>query len=95
MNDKLIKSKSTAFYEIRDYIMICLGTLIYTGGVSIFMLPYGLTIGGVSGISSGSLTRKLVSIAVTFRYLINASLSSGLAFLKITVRPSFVCISLS
>lgn len=52
MNDKLIKSKSTAFYEIRDYIMICLGTLIYTGGVSIFMLPYGLTIGGVSGISS-------------------------------------------
>lgn len=52
MNDKLIRSKSKAFYELRDYIMICIGTLLYTGGVSIFMLPYGLTTGGVSGVAS-------------------------------------------
>ena len=52
MNDKLIKKKSAAFYEIRDYVMICIGTLLYTGGVSVFMLPYGLTTGGVSGVAS-------------------------------------------
>ena len=37
--------------ELRDYLMIAIGTLLYTGAVSLFMLPYGLTSGGVSGIS--------------------------------------------
>lgn len=40
------------FWEIIDYLMIALGTLLYTGGVSLFMLPYGLTTGGVSGVAS-------------------------------------------
>lgn len=46
------KKHDGLLYELKDYIMICIGTLLYTGGVSIFMLPYGLTTGGVSGISS-------------------------------------------
>ena len=39
------------FMELKDYLMIVLGTLLYTGGISLFMLPYGLTSGGVSGVA--------------------------------------------
>ncbi len=38
--------------ELRDYFFITLGVCIYSVGVTIFMLPYGLTTGGVVGIAS-------------------------------------------
>ena len=38
--------------EARDYLMIALGTFVYCVGQVCFMLPYGLTAGGVSGISA-------------------------------------------
>lgn len=47
-----IAAKGGVLSECRDYIMIAFGTLLYTAGVSLFMLPYGLTSGGVSGISA-------------------------------------------
>lgn len=45
-------SKHEILREIRDYIMVALGTLVYAIGVTLFMLPYKLTTGGVSGISA-------------------------------------------
>lgn len=38
--------------EIRDYLMIATGTLLYGFAVVLFMLPYGLTSGGVSGVAT-------------------------------------------
>ena len=38
--------------ELRDYLGITVGTSLYSIGVTAFMLPYGLTTGGVAGISS-------------------------------------------
>lgn len=58
-------------WEIRDYVMIAIGTLLYTGGVSLFMLPYRLTTGGVSGVSS--IIYYAAKIPVSLSYgLINA-----------------------
>ncbi len=38
--------------ETKDYLMIAIGTLMYSFGQVVFMLPYGLTSGGVSGVSA-------------------------------------------
>lgn len=38
--------------ELLDYLMIALGTAFYCIGVTLFMLPYQLTTGGVAGIAS-------------------------------------------
>ena len=38
--------------ELKDYFFITLGVSIYALGVNIFMLPYGLTTGGVIGIAT-------------------------------------------
>lgn len=45
-------SLKTIGRELRDYLGILLGTMIYALSVAAFMLPYGLTTGGVAGISS-------------------------------------------
>lgn len=38
--------------EVKDYIMIMVGTAMYAIGYTLFLLPYHLTSGGVSGISA-------------------------------------------
>lgn len=38
--------------ELKDYLGIALGLLCYSGGWTIFMLPYGVTLGGVTGIAA-------------------------------------------
>jgi len=38
--------------ELKDYFFISIGVILYSMGVTLFMLPYGLTTGGVAGISS-------------------------------------------
>ena len=38
--------------EAKDYAFILVGVILYAMGVTVFMLPYGLTSGGVSGIAS-------------------------------------------
>lgn len=48
----LYEHRPGLIWEIQDYIMIAIGTLLYAGGVSLFMLPYQLTTGGVSGVAS-------------------------------------------
>ena len=39
-------------HEIKDYALIGLGVALYALGFTTFMLPYGLTTGGVAGIAS-------------------------------------------
>lgn len=58
-------------WEIRDYVMIAIGTLLYTGGVSLFMLPYELTTGGISGVSSIIYYAAKVPVSISYG-LINA-----------------------
>ena len=45
---KLKRSKLS--YEIQDYLMIILGTLLYGFGFNAFILSNGIVTGGVSGI---------------------------------------------
>lgn len=44
--------KFNPWMEAKDYLMIACGTFLYSVGQVCFMLPYGLTSGGVSGISA-------------------------------------------
>ena len=37
--------------EVKDYLLITAGVLLYAFGVTVFMLPYGLT-GGVADIAA-------------------------------------------
>ncbi|MCD7721181.1 MAG: YitT family protein [Prevotellaceae bacterium] len=53
---------------IRDYAQILLGLLIYSVGFTCFMLPYGITTGGVSGISA--LIYYATGFHANFSYLI-------------------------
>lgn len=45
-------TKKGRWSELTDYLMIALGTAFYCIGVTLFMLPYKLTTGGVAGIAS-------------------------------------------
>ena len=45
-------TKANILQEVKDYFFIAFGIFIYAAGVTIFMLPYGLTSGGVSGVSA-------------------------------------------
>ena len=38
--------------EVKDYIFITLGLLLYTFGWTIFLLPYQIVTGGVTGIAA-------------------------------------------
>lgn len=51
MNYKTIIGPSP-WQLLRDYLQILLGTVIYTIGYTIFLLPYKIVSGGVSGIST-------------------------------------------
>lgn len=45
-------SKLNLLKEVKDYFMIALGTSLYALGYAMFLLPYKLASGGVSGISA-------------------------------------------
>lgn len=65
--------KRLVFLELKDYFFITLGVVLYALGVTIFMLPYGLTTGGVAGISSIIYYATGIEIQVTY-VIINAFL---------------------
>ncbi len=52
--------------ELKDYFFIAVGVMLYAIGVTIFMLPYGLTTGGVAGISSIVYYATGVEVQVTY-----------------------------
>ena len=48
----MIPTKQNVMREIRDYVMIAIGMLLYASGWTIFLLPNDITTGGVPGIAS-------------------------------------------
>ena len=47
-----LDNKHKLLREVKDYLAIALGLFIYSLGWSCFMLPYQITMGGVTGISA-------------------------------------------
>ena len=47
-----IPSRQNIFREMRDYLMIALGMVMYGIGWTVFLLPNDITTGGVPGIAS-------------------------------------------
>ena len=47
-----IPSRQNIFREMRDYLMIALGMIMYGIGWTVFLLPNDITTGGVLGIAS-------------------------------------------
>lgn len=45
-------NKKTILHEIRDYIVVGLATSLYSLGLTLFLLPYQLAAGGVTGIAA-------------------------------------------
>ena len=45
-------SKKFIFNEIKEYMAIAIGLMAYAVGWTVFMLPYGITLGGVTGIAA-------------------------------------------
>lgn len=60
--------KINAWQETKDYALIMIGLLCYALGVTIFLLPYEVTTGGVAGISS--LIFFATGIKVQYSYLV-------------------------
>ena len=58
--------KITVMQEMKDYFFIAVGVMMYSVGVTLFMLPYGLTTGGVAGIASIVYYSTGVEVQVTY-----------------------------
>lgn len=63
----------TVWQESRDYFLITIGLICYAVGVTIFMLPYGITSGGVAGVSLIVFYATGIEVQVTYLF-INATL---------------------
>lgn len=59
-------TKSYILHEIKDYALIAVGVVLYAFGVTVFMLPYGLTTGGVAGIASIVYYATGIEVQVTY-----------------------------
>ncbi len=59
-------TKSNIFHELKDYALISVGVILYAIGVTVFMLPYSLTTGGVAGIASIVYYVTGVEVQVTY-----------------------------
>lgn len=52
MEKKLSLSKSGMMREMRDYLLIALGMILYGIGWTVFLLPNQITVGGLPGVAS-------------------------------------------
>jgi len=59
--------------ESRDYFLITIGLICYAVGVTLFMLPYGITSGGVAGVSLIVYYATGIEVQITYLF-INATL---------------------
>ena len=78
-------TKQLILHEIKDYALIGLGVALYALGFTAFMLPYGLTTGGVAGIASivyyaTGIEVQVTYIAINVCFLIAAVKILGLKF---------------
>lgn len=60
-------------YEVKDYVNITLGLLLYTFGFTLFLLPYQIVTGGISGIGAIVFYSTGFPVQYTF-FIINAVL---------------------
>jgi uncharacterized membrane-anchored protein YitT (DUF2179 family) len=85
------------FYSIQDYLVICLGTLLYGFGFNGFILSNGIVTGGLSGVSALIFFGTSIPVSVSY-FLINVILLT-FAFrilgYKFLVKTIFGVISLS
>ncbi len=61
--------KEILLQEVKDYLLITAGVLLYAFGVTVFMLPYGLTTGGVAGIAAIVYYATGVEVQVTYIFI--------------------------
>lgn len=88
-------TKSYIIHEIKDYALIAVGVILYALGVTVFMLPYGLTTGGVAGISSivyyvTGLEVQVTYIAINVCFLLVAVKVLGIRFCLKTIYAVFL-----
>ena len=87
--------KEMVYAEIKDYAFITLGLLLYTFAWTVFLLPYQIVTGGVTGISA--LIFFATKIPIVYTYVpINAALLVvalfvlGFKFMAKTIYAIFV-----
>jgi len=72
--------KQTIIREVRDYVNITLGLVLYTFAFTVFLLPYQIVTGGIAGVGAIIFYATEFPVQYTF-FIINAALI--LAALKI------------
>lgn len=66
-------TKQAVIQEIKDYIGITLGLMLYTFGFTVFLLPYEIVTGGIAGIGAIVFYATKFPVQYTF-FIINAVL---------------------
>ncbi len=88
-------TRQELLYEIRDYVNITLGLMLYTFGFTVFLLPYEIVTGGISGVGAIVFYATKFPVQYTF-FIINAILIIaalkilGWKFLTKTIYATFV-----
>ena len=54
----MIKNKEFILSEVKDYVFITLGLLLYSTAFTIFLMPYEIVTGGVTGMSAFIVNRS-------------------------------------
>ena len=95
-----IPSRQNIFREMRDYLMIALGMVMYGIGWTVFLLPNDITTGGVPGIASlvyfaTGLPVQYVYFGINFILLLLAIRILGWKFSIKTIFAVFTLTSLS
>ncbi len=86
--------RKTLVNEVKDYLFITLGLLLYTFGFTVFLLPYQIVTGGITGIGAIVFYATGFPVQYTF-FIINAVLivaalkELGLKFLMKTIYATF------
>ncbi len=66
----------TIYLEVKDYVNITLGLLLYTFAFTVFILPYEIVTGGITGIGAIIFYATKFPVQYTF-FIINAALILG------------------
>ena len=66
----------TIYLEVKDYVNITLGLLLYTFAFTVFILPYEIVTGGITGIGAIVFYATKFPVQYTF-FIINAALILG------------------
>ena len=66
-------SRQEILYEVKDYVNITLGLMLYTFGFTVFLLPYEIVTGGISGVGAIIFYATKFPVQYTF-FIINAIL---------------------